>query len=78
MRKHFRLPSADVAGSTPPDRAHSITIPLTLAGGTPMHVLTSMDIRQLSTEGLSTEAITHLLVPQEVAEMASTSTPMVT
>ena len=41
-----------------------------------MNVLTSTDIRQLSAEGLSTEAITCLLVPQEVANMASTTTPM--
>ena len=41
-----------------------------------MTVLSGSDIRQLSAEGMSTEAITRLLVPQEVAELASTSTPM--
>ena len=42
-----------------------------------MTVLSNTDIRQLSAEGMSMEAITHLLVPQEVADMATTSTPMV-
>ena len=74
IRKHFRLPS-----DTPNDQptcARSTTIPPTPATETPMNVLTSTDIRQLSAEGLSTEAITRLLVPQEVANMASTTAPM--
>jgi hypothetical protein len=42
-----------------------------------MTVLSGSDIRQLSAEGMSTDAITRLLVPQEIAKMASMSTPMI-
>ena len=78
IRKHFRLPSDTPTINTNPgpSRDKSTTIPPTLATDAPMHVLTSSDIRHLSAEGLSTEAITRLLVPQEVADMASTSAPM--
>ena len=34
------------------------------------------DICQLSAEGMSTEAITRLLILQEVAKLATTVTPM--
>jgi hypothetical protein len=41
-----------------------------------MTLLTGEDIRQLSAEGMSTDAITRLLVPQSIADLASTETPM--
>ena len=79
IRKHFRLPTLDTEGNTTsiaPTRARSMTIPPTPGANAPMTVLSRSDIRQLSAEGMSTEAITHLLIPQEVAELASMSTPM--
>ena len=79
IRKHFRLPMADPVGNIPtgaPSHECSTTIPPTPGADTPMTLLTGDDIRQLSAEGMSTEAITRLLVPQEVAELATTSTPM--
>ena len=75
IRKHFRTPSDD---PTTPNRARSVTIPPTPATATPMNVLTSDDIRQLSAEGVSTEAITRLLVPPEVINLASMPAPMST
>ena len=74
IRKHFRPPTDDTNPAL--TRARSTTIPPTLAADSPMNLLTSTDIRQLSAEGVSTEAITRLLVPPEVANMASASTPM--
>lgn len=75
IQKHFRLPSADPT-DTPANCARSTTIPPTPAMSSPMNVLTSTDIRQLSADGMSTEAITRLLVPQEIANMATAPTPM--
>ena len=69
--KHFRAPVDD---TTPAQtRGRSTTIPPTPAADAPMHLLTSTDIRKLSAKGVSTEAITRLLVPPEVANLASTS-----
>ena len=73
IQKHFRSPTDT---NTPADRACSTTIPPTPAADALMSVLTSTDIQQLSAEGLSADAITRLLVPQEVVDMASTSTPI--
>ena len=70
---------ADPVGNIPtgaPSHERSTTILPTPGADTPMTLLTGDDIRQLSAKGMSTEAITHLLVPQEVAELATTSTPM--
>ena len=80
IRKHFRppLPTDDTTTNADTARARSTTIPPTPAANEPMTVLTSSDIHQLAAEGMSTDAITNLLVPQEVAEMASTFTPMST
>jgi hypothetical protein len=41
-----------------------------------MTLLSSNDIHQLSAEGMSPDAITHLLIPKEVADMAITPAPM--
>lgn len=46
-------------------------IPPTPCADTPMNILTGDDIRHLSDEGMSTEAITCLLVPTDVAAMAT-------
>jgi hypothetical protein len=77
IRKHFHSPIADPEGNIPPtNRGRSVTIPPTLATTQPMSVLTSTDIQQLSVDGVSADAITRLLVLQEVADMASSTTPM--
>jgi hypothetical protein len=69
--KHFCLPLDDSS------HERSMTIPPTPGADGPMTVLSSSNIRQLSANGMSTEAITRLLVPQEIANMVTMSTPMV-
>lgn len=72
--KHFRPPTD--SNTSIPIRERSTTIPPTPRASAPMKVLSGSDIRQLSAEGMSTEAITRLLIPREVADLASTTTPM--
>ena len=79
IKKHFRLLTADPEGTipvTPATRKWSTTVHPTPGADSPMTLLTGNDIQQLSAKGMSTEAITCLLVPQEVAELAISSTPM--
>ena len=54
----------------------STTIPPTPGADAPMTILSGEDICQLLVEGMSTEVINHLLIPQEVADLATISTPM--
>ena len=72
--KHFRLPVPDPEGIilTPNTHQCSITIPLTPGTDVPMNVLTGDDICNLSKNGMSTEAITRLLVPIDITNMAIT------
>ena len=58
----------------PTARQRSSTIPPTPAMGAPMTVLTSDQIKQFSAEGMAVDDITRLLVPPEVAALATTST----
>ena len=62
--------------ATTMNRQHSTMIPPTPGADAPMTVLSGDDIRQLSAEGMSTDVITHLFVPHEIAKLATTLTPM--
>ena len=72
LRKHFRSPSV----AEPNTRPRSSTIPPTPAAAGPMTVLSSDQIKRFSAEGMAVDDITRLLVPPEVAALASTSTPL--
>ena len=76
IRKHFRLPTIETNTPTAPTRDRSTTIPPPSEATAPMTVLSGPEIRQLAADGMTTEAITRLLVPQEVADMATSTTPM--
>ena len=71
IRKHVRTPTPV---AEPMARQRSSTIPPTPATGAPMTVLTSDQIKQFSADGMAVDDITRLLVPPEVAALASTST----
>ena len=71
IRKHFRTPTPV---AEPTARQCSSTIPPTPATGALMTVLTSDQIKQFSAEGMAVDNITCLLVPPEVAALATTST----
>ena len=76
IRKHFRLPlTNETDPPTLATRDRSTTIPPPSEATAPMTVLTRPEIRQLAAEGMSTEAITRLLVPKEVIDMTKSTTP---
>jgi hypothetical protein len=54
-----------------------MTIPPTPGADTPMTLLMGNNICQSSAEGMSTEAITCLLIPQDIAELTIMSTSMI-
>lgn len=77
IQKHFRLPTSDPEGNIPaPSTCQcSTTILPTPSVDAPMTVLTREDIRCLSSKGMSTEAITCLLVPMDVTNMVTDPAP---
>ena len=72
LRKHFRTPTPV---SEPDTRQRSTTIPPSPGANGPMTVLSSAEIKQFSADGMAVDDITRLLVPPEVAALASASTP---
>jgi hypothetical protein len=80
IQKHFCLAAPDPEGIIliPTTYQCSMTILLTPGMNVPMNILIRDNIRNLSKNGMSTEAIIHLLIPTDIANMVTTHTTLST